>query len=113
MTQIPPILVPSTEFVVVQVTHKIAGVVTDPTSSYDGYLALRTTRAAPTEEPEESPPWYPASWESANGRYFLTALVGPSGAVAPTAGTLYVYAKLVGPIEKPVLYCGTRKVKAG
>lgn len=99
----------STEFVNVEVVYRVAGVPTNPTAAFTPYLAfVAVTNAKKRPAPPSSfanAAWKAATWDTANSRYYVKALVGSkNGGTSLAAGTYSVWVGLDGTSEEPVLY---------
>src|SRR6266568_3785472 len=79
-----------------EVRRILLGVPTDPTADVVqfGFRPLADGPVPPASVVS-------GAWETANGRYYATCLVGPGGAYVPTAGQYTVWLKITDAPEIP------------
>jgi hypothetical protein len=98
----------SLEYVRVPISATASGSAVNPTSDTVSMAFLATTDAPASGD------WKTASWETDTTPtpdvYYARCLVGSGGAVTLTAGTYYVWVKIVDTPETPIKRAGLIKV---
>ena len=90
----------STEYVRVLVSHKVAGVIVDPTADV-GQMSFMVPGHEPTEDD-----WQTATWESSGVQHWLCCNVGPDAVVLPK-GSYDVWVRVADSPTFPNLKAGT------
>lgn len=113
MTIFDPQLAPSTEFVEVAVTYKVAGQTSDPTANFVGFMAFKASQDDEPGHDFTNIEWRPAAWVAGAQKPTLICLLGPLyGGDDLGPGLWHVFVAVDdGSTEAPVIYAGTRKIK--